>query len=285
MENRLWKRLLAVGLLLGSTQVAIQLGGAQPAQAVSFAPQRYTATTAANGSQSKTIDVYCPVGWHVLGGGGEANDGGTRDVMLTELRPVFSSEDYFEVTAKDLHFVANWSLTGYAICGVADPLLIVSSSSVPRAATAYQILQVSCPSGYHGIGAGGAVTGADNLVGLQLVRPTDDLRSSWASGRADPTYYVPDLPAWSVTAYLICAVNYPVSARYVGQVANTYAASVGCPTGQYTFGAGAGGNTHDSGGSYLRSIVPTPDLDGVTSTMTSTPLGGGMVAVATCGVA
>jgi hypothetical protein len=276
-----WKRWLAVGVLLGGAQVAVQLSGVGPAQAFYPAPVRYMARTVTDSTPSKTIDVVCPGGLRVYGGGGEVNDGGARKVMLTELRPAFASEDFFEVTAQEpaAGFDGNWSLTGYAICGYGGNLLIVSNSNSP-ASIQYSSLKAACPYGYHGVGAGAAVGGADGRVGLQLVRPSDALRDSWASGRADTTTNLPD---WYLTGYLVCAVNYPIGSRYVGQVANTYAASVGCPSGTFAFGAGAGGNTHDSGLSYLQSIVPTPDLDGVISTMTSTPLGGGMVAVATCG--
>ena len=280
-----WKRWLAVGVLLGSTQVVVQLGGTGPAQAFYPPPERWMSKTVTDSAPSKTIDVVCPGGQVVYGGGGEVDDGGAHRVMLTELRPVFGSatfsDPYFEVTAQEpaAGFDGNWSLTGYAICGQGGNLLLVSNSDT-AGADQFDIMKVSCPSGYYGIGAGAAVGGADGRVGLQLVRPSDGRRDSWASGRADTTV---NLPNWYLTAYLICSVSYPIGARYVGQVANTYAASTGCPTGTFAFGAGGGGNTFDSGPSYLQSVVPTPNLDGVISTMTSTPTGGGMVAVATCG--
>jgi len=276
-----WKRWLTVGVVLGSAQLAVQLGAVAPAHAFYPPPVRYAVTSGTDSSSSKTVDAFCPAGLHVYGGGGEIDDGGARQVMLTELRPAFGSTDYFEAAAVEpaAGFDGDWSLTAYAICGNGINMLIVSTSYATQSAQ-YEITQTACGYARHAVGSGAAVIGASGRVGLQLLRPAGSQLTGWASARADSAI---DLPPWSVTAYLVCAVNYPIGDHYVGQVANTYAASVGCPTGQYAFGTGAGGDTHDSGASYLQSIVPTPNLDGVTATMTSTPLDGGMVAVASCG--
>jgi hypothetical protein len=279
--KRHWKRLLAVSVLIGGSQVAVQFGQVTPALALYAKPTRYAVTTVTDSSPSKSIDAVCPAGLRVFGGGGQVNDNDSRRVMLTELRPVFAGQDYFHVAAVEpaTGFDGNWSLTAYAICGYSISLLMVSSSIAPKSAQ-FEITKVACGYARHAVGAGGAISGADGRVGLQLVRPTGGLLDSWASGRADT---ISGLPPWSVTAYLVCAVNYPIGSRYVGQVANTSTAAVGCPSGTYAFGTGGGGGTADTGPVYLQSIVPSSNLDGVVSTMTGTPTGGGMVSVATCG--
>jgi hypothetical protein len=278
--NQLWKRLFAVGMLAGSCLVAVQT----PAMARDLypPPERYQAVSVTDSSSSKSVDAVCPPYMSVLGGGGAVWDYDAHQVMLTELRPVFAGQDYFHVTAVEPAggFAGTWTLAAYAICGSARSPILVSSSVAAQPAQ-FEIAKVGCGSGRHAVGAGGAVSGAAGRVGLQLVRPTGDLLGGWASGRADSTV---GLAPWSVTAYLVCAVNYPLSSRYVGHVENRSEAWTDCPGGgTYVFGTGGGARTVDSGPFYLQSIVPTGDLISMETSMTGTPTGGGIVSVATCG--
>jgi hypothetical protein len=275
-------RLATVGaalVLATGTLVGTQVAGASSAQAVTGI-QKITGKVSATDSQpSKTAPpALCPSGQRVIGGGGWVftTATGANTVGLTELRPVHpaSGQDSYVVSAQELtpNVTTTWSVQAYAICAnpVSD-LTIVSKES-----SAFNQVNVLCPSNHKVLGSGGQVNNPANHVALNFVSPFETGGNVWV---AASDFVTGGSSVWTVTAFAVCApappgyqVVFAPSSENLSEPVKV--AFVTCPAGTRVHGAAAGvvperiaGSTQ---GLVLQVVYPFNALDRVEASAVET---------------
>lgn len=267
----------------------VQLASAPPAAALAGLER----TDAVSGSMSfespKTVDVGCPEGKTVIGGGAEIDGGGDEESIaprLTMVVPVIpgafraTAETPGHVDAQEL-----WTLRVYAVCAdspVAGYVPVVSPSG--HYARPFLNAVARCPEGTVAYSAGGQISylhgGSQGGVGLQLVRTSGPLDIARATGREYPG--VQHGP-WQVIAWAICAA--PSGGIHAeGTIAEGGERSIHeCSGLARVHGPGGGGGTDDGGPTNLQYIVPNEELTHVSVGMTREFIpAAGPIASATC---
>jgi hypothetical protein len=268
---------LAAAVCLVGSQVLVQAATSAPAAAIPSL-STVTNTLPTNSTGIKALNVHCPSGTNVIGGGGSITGNHNNKVFLTQLIP-WEDGTFFVVSAAEMApgWDGNWGLTGYAICAAGlSGYTVVRGDSGGDVATYKTTYTRSCPKHEKVFGVGGAVFDANGQVGLTLVRPDGPLTIGRASARVAPGGFWGN---WSVQSYAICAFPVP-GQQNVGSSDNASRAFADCPSGTSLNGMGGGGGLVDLGPYYLRSIAPNGN-NTVRVDMTGTP-NGGMVAQATC---
>ena len=111
--------LAAVVAIVGSVQLAV----AEPADAIPGLTRKGHHGLM-NNEPFKVAISKCPDGMHVIGGGGEVNDGGRRSVKLIGLFPYSPGSsnpdvpDQFTAYAESPHLTRSfdWRVSAYALC-------------------------------------------------------------------------------------------------------------------------------------------------------------------------
>jgi hypothetical protein len=277
---------------LAALGAGVQLASAPPAAALLgvFRVDDISGTLSLDSPKDAT--VACPDG--VLVGGGAEIEGGGEDPAteprLTHLVP--TGNQFFAMAETPNHASeARWLLRVYAIC--ADG--VDSSQVVPgiseEDSQSFKDAEARCPDGTVAFGAGGQISynSGDPFpgrVGLQLVRPSEPLDITRATGREygdgiEDGY----IGNWRVHAWAICVapaggIHAEGTIEPLGERANHE-----CSSGTFVHGAGGGGGPFiDGGDAYLQYIIPSEELTHVFVRMTQPldPSVGGMVASATC---
>jgi hypothetical protein len=232
------------------------------------APVRVAATTAFN-SITKSVLVTCPVGQRVYGAGGEIT-GGAGFVTLDDITPNITLTNVFVTAAENVAFAGNWSLTGYAICGINTlNLQRIQFTSINNSVSPKSVF-AGCPAGLRLYGLGAELNGGQGTVFL------DDLTPSAALTGVTVTAYEngPFAGNWNVTGYAICGNPAATMLRVaVTSAVNSVAsksAIAACPAGTRVHGTGA-----ELNGAFGAVVIDdlTPNAGLFSSTATGTENG------------
>ena len=228
---------------LALIMVAATLGVAAPAQADSgtqvAAPVRVAATTATNSLATKSIVVSCAAGRRVYGAGGEITGGG-GNVTLDDITPNVALTNVLVTAAENGAYAGNWSVTGYAICGVNTlNLQRIQFTSATNSLSPKSVF-AGCPSGLRLYGLGAELNGAGGNVFFDDLTPNAGLTGATATGYENGAF----AGNWNITGYAICG-NPPATlvrraaVSTVGSPAANTATTPACPAGTRVHGVGA----------------------------------------------
>lgn len=195
------KRALRV-LLVAAVAAAVPVVLA-PAASAATGWQWIFGGTENSSTDVKRVEVSCPAGKQVVGGGGIVAGGGSQ-VRITQMHPT-SDGQRFLVTAQEDEdgTTGSWSIAAHAVC--VSPMsgyVVRSSSSEVSSTTSHTVTTQPCGSGKALIGMGGSVGGVGRELMLDDVRPSSDLQTVTVRGFEDQTGYSGN---WSGTAYAVCA--------------------------------------------------------------------------------
>ncbi|GAA3747916.1 hypothetical protein GCM10022225_34820 [Plantactinospora mayteni] len=232
-----------LAVLGGFVAAAVAVAWAPAVPAVADPPGLVNVgVNSARNSSDKAVTASCPAGKVVTGGGGylAVSQSAWGHVGIERLEPLAGGTG-FGVTmreAGDDDFLDDWAVTGQAICAPAPAGWQVVSATGPAQT---QYVTVSCGT-KRVIGAGGRInSGGAGAVLLDQAVPSADLRSVTARGVVVAGANPP--PAWSVTAYAVCATN-PAGLERISGSAGPDALghasfSQSCPAGKALYGVGA----------------------------------------------
>ena len=151
-----------------------------------------------------TLEVTCPAGKQVVGGGGRVSEG-DGEIMVDQIEP---DPALTQITVSGNHHEGGvlpglwWRLYGYALCATPPPgLELVTAVEVEPAGSTLSAT-ASCPAGKHVLGAGGTIFPPSGKVVLRDVRPHSTLTGVTATGQENPDGATGD---WNVEAHAICA--------------------------------------------------------------------------------
>ncbi|TDB89409.1 hypothetical protein E1264_08320 [Actinomadura sp. KC216] len=164
----------------------------------------HVASTGPGSTGVTYTSVFCPSGKHIIGMGGQINNG-QGQVMLLGSNPFDPAEVLTPAVPDDTGYTGTWTITSVAVC--ANPIQgrtvvfgsSANDSTTPKSATA------TCPAGtrvHAGSSSIGGFPDTNSLIRERVV-PNTALTSVTATGRETPGAGSPD--PWSVTAYAICA--------------------------------------------------------------------------------
>jgi hypothetical protein len=218
------RKLLALRVaVMAALLVVTALAGTEPQPASAATPEPLHGHTvrgagsAFNSSSSKRVDVSCPAGKQVLGGGAEisvdpSDPSIRRHITLTQMEPYRNGAGgyAFAVTAVEVEPGTDgaWSIYAQAIC--ADPVAgyNIVIRSTPLSSEARQAISPACPAGQNILGTGARVNQVPVLpgdqfphVGLQVLRAdglgglTRAQAHEWATGYPDD---------WQLLGFAVC---------------------------------------------------------------------------------
>ncbi len=248
-----------------------------------------------NNEPFKVAVSKCPDGMHVVGGGGEVNDGGRKSVKLIGLFPFSPGSssnvpDRFTAYAESPHLTRSfdWRVSAYALCAPKSSLAsheIIAEFVTNNASAPFVTAFARCPAGTVAYGSGAAVSTvggaspASGEVGLQMTRTSGPMDIARSAGRETLGFDKP----WNLSSYAICAA--PQGDIHIeGAISQGAEVSGSCPTGFQIHGPGGGGGLIDGGTSWLQQIRPHYPPTGVDVSLTKPldPAVGGMIAHFTC---
>jgi len=170
--------------------------------------------------------------------------------------------DRFEAAAhEDLGGTsADWSITGYGICGAQPSLMSLHSTTSVASSAAKQVQTVNCPSGTKVLGAGGTILDGDGRVKIDEIAPNAalDQVTVTASDDQDGTS-----SNWQVRAYAICAVAPTGLVRVTETAANAWDGTsviARCPSGKRLLGLGGGVSATDLHALRVYGLIPATNL-------------------------
>lgn len=206
-------------VLVGVALVAVTVLTSAPSTASAVSGVHVVVGTSGESfDRQETINVPCPRGERVIGGGGmvwEDFQGmfpeDRQRVALSELRP------YHPSRGRDLYIVtgvwttpigvAPWRLFGYAMCArPIDGLRIRERSPATMSSDSKQAIAVRCPTGRRVLGTGARISvppgGFLGRMVIQVARPSRPGDIARAQAHEVPGGYGGQ---WGVTAYAVCA--------------------------------------------------------------------------------
>jgi hypothetical protein len=258
MSGSRMRRRFAALLITAAAGGTVVLGAATPASAVTSAM-----TSAAGVSPSSTFAVAaCPGGTNLVGTGGQINNG-NGNVVMTDVIPDVAADTVTVWGVETAAYALNWTVTAVAICEPVATVQVAIPSAFNGAAT--KTVVALCPGNTQLTGTGYELLGANGQVLPQIVQPTAGLGGVTVSA----TELAGFAPAWSVTAYAICAVPAGFAPQLFSSsngpngVSPKQAVTGNCPAGTTLFGVGGG---LDVGGEVtLDQMVPDPAQNFATS--------------------
>ncbi len=211
------------------------------------------------------IQVSCPAGKRVVGGGGDINSSNGQ-VVLDAFFPDAALTTYGAAAFEDdTGNAADWSLTTYAICANSA----LRSVDPSGADSETKLMNAPCPADMQPTGAGGDITGGLGQVELKWISPFTNV----GGGRGVQALGVEDVDGttinWSMRAYAICATPLPgyqlVEAVSPNDNSSPKSVTATCPAGKRLIGAGG---RVDAPGSHvpMQQFTPNPALTSVTAT-------------------
>lgn len=249
--------MLAAALLSAGAASVLTAPAASAVPGLSFA----SASSALDGTDTKSVSVPCPAGTVPFGGGFFISGGTGGRVSVTRLQALPPSNT-FAVTATEVNGPdpAAWRLHGYAICGASPAGLTYVSFTTGTDSSSVKTATASCPAGKKLLGVGARLEGDGGQVLLDDIRPSAALTSATAVAYEDGTGYAGN---WRLRAYGVCAN--PV-ANLSLQTADTMpadssddAVGVNCPGGTKVHGVG-GAITGATGRAMFGGLYPAANL-------------------------
>ena len=219
-----------------------------------------SASSALDGTDTKSVSVACPAGTAPLGGGFFVSGGGGGRISVTRLQALPPSGT-FAVTATEADDGAPgaWRLHGYALCAPAPAGLEYVSFSTPADSGSAKVATATCPAGKKVVGTGVRLLGDAGQVVVDDVVPSPGLTSVSVAAYEDGTGYAGN---WSLRAYATCANPLP---NQTLQKADTQpadsaddAVGIACPGGTQVHGLG-GSVTGALGKVLFGGLYPTAD--------------------------
>jgi hypothetical protein len=192
--------LTAATVILASA--VMQVATAGPAGALPGLVEVHTVSPLAS-NPAAALDVRCPEGRQVIGGGASIDGNASANVFLTQSYPLDQTTWHTRAAEVSPGWNGYWSLTAFAIC--ASPLPgweIQWGNSGPGAGTFKTTYTFGCSPGKRVFSAGGRVNAPDGRVGLVMIRPDGPLTIGRASARTAPGGFG---NSWSVDSFAICA--------------------------------------------------------------------------------
>jgi hypothetical protein len=240
MKSRTLSRLAATGSVL----VGLTAGGVVAATPAAAVPglTLVTAMSAWDSASSKEALATCPSGTRILGGGGYVRNGG-RQVHLTRLQALGSSDRFAAGAAENGAYAGSWRVYAYGICGRAPAGLEYVSFQSPRNSTGYKQVHATCSPGKRVVSAGARLHGGTGDVVLLRFQPGQDQVEVEAVEDEDGTG-----DGWTVWAHGVCADPLPGWELVSGATpasSSDKVNSVGCPAGKRLHGFGGAMNGED----------------------------------------
>jgi hypothetical protein len=211
----------------------------------------------ASSDSDRLAIAICPAGTVVLGGGALVKNGG-HSVRIYWSDLTYSHDRWIaRANETPQGYAQDWSLNAYAICGT-EPAgyQVLHYDDVSSPGGSYAAVTATCPDGKKAIGAG-AYSDAD--FPLHAIRPSADLKSSFAEVYRDETPYVPGTGTVIVVASVICVTPMRGLQRAMATTdfgpAGAKAVVATCPAGtvpHMVTASLAGG----SGEVYINTMVP-----------------------------
>lgn len=220
-----------------------------------------SASSALDGTNTKSVSVPCPAGTKPFGGGFFVSGGAGGRVSVTRLQAL-SPSNTFAVSATEVSGPppAAWRLHGYAICGAAPAGLTYVSFSTASNSTSPKAATATCPAGKKLIGTGARLIGDAGQVLLDDIVPSAGLTSTSVVAYEDQTGYAGN---WQLWAYGVCAN--PLANQSL-QTADTLPANssddavgAACPGGTRLHGLG-GAITGATGRALFGGLYPDAAL-------------------------
>ena len=134
-------------------------------------------------------------------------------------------------------FAGNWTVSAYAVCAVA-PQGLQRVSAAGQVSAGGPDIVANCPAGKGLLGVGGEASGGSGQVSIETyaLPGTGEPTRGVARGFEDQDGYA---PAWTLTAYAICANSAQrSSATSATQLATGRSGEVNCPAGKQATGLG-----------------------------------------------
>jgi len=293
-RSRRWRAAVAAFAALTAIASAYAVSPQDAQAAVEL--DRRAESTLTDYDPTKSIRATCPVGTHVLGGGGVIRDGGKDIARFTGLFPSgrndgsggpYPARDGFTASAETVFEgqYEPWSLTAYAICSDRDnfeDFRIAVGEIRNDESDRFVDGTARCPSGTVAYSAGGQIfefIGTHKgRIGLQMIRTSGPMDIGRATARENTPLDTPN--PWWLWTYAVCAkkVGDP-RVEGAGDPDGDQLATSTCSPGRYLRGAGGGASgpgVTDAGRSWLKAIIPSDTLRLVDVSMAGPdkPLGG-----------
>jgi hypothetical protein len=225
----------------GSALVGLAAGGVVAAAPASAVPglTLVTATSPWDSTGSKESLASCPRGTRILGGGGYVQGGG-RQVHLTRLQALGSSDRFAAGAQENGAYAGSWRVYAYGICGRAPAGLEYVSFQSPRDSDAHKQVRATCSAGRRVVSAGARIYGGAGDAVLLRFQPGQDQVEVEAV--EDENGYGGD---WMVWAHGVCADPLPGWQLVSGATpadSSDKVNSVTCPAGKRLHGFGSAMN-------------------------------------------
>jgi hypothetical protein len=248
MFHALRGRVLAVGLVAAGTVAVTFATPAAPAAASLPGLVYVGASTGSDSNVFKSINVFCPSGTTIVGGGYDIN-GPDGAVVLDDFIPS-PNGDHLTVSAGEIvgpgepsdGTTANWSVSGTAICMQRPAGWQVVTQTSRFAPGPSGSITASCPFGKALIGGGESLQQGFGQISTSELRFGDNFITASAVDDEDGFS-----GSWSVSAYAVCANPLPglqiVSAAQAPSSDSPKAMLASCPGGSaiLSIGWSAGG--------------------------------------------
>jgi hypothetical protein len=175
--------------------------------------------------------------------------------------------DRFETSAQEDHdgTSADWSITGYGICGAQPSLMSLHSTTGAASSATRHVQTVNCPSGTRVIGAGGTILDGEGRVKIDEIAPSAalDQVTVTASEDQDGTS-----ESWSVRAYAVCSLAPSGLVRVTAVTPNGWDGTsviARCPSGKRLLGLGGGVSATDLHALRVYGLIPSSSLTSATT--------------------
>jgi hypothetical protein len=256
---------LAIGLIL----VGLAAGGVAVATPASAVPglTLVTAASAFDTASGKEALAQCPSGTRVLGGGGFIQNG-DRQVHLTRLQALGSSDRFAAGAQENGAYGANWRVHAYAICARPPAGLEYVSFQSERNSNPFKQARARCSPGKRVISAGARIHGGDGNVVLLRFTPGQDIVE--AEAVEDEDGYG---GSWILWAHGVCADPLPGLELVVSTTPPNSTDTVNsavCPAGKRLHGFGSamnGESPSDWGQAIHTGAYPNAALTTATTTV------------------
>jgi hypothetical protein len=237
MKTRKLFRLAATGSIL----VGLTAGGVVVATPASAVPGLtfVTAVSPLDSASSKEALATCPSGSRVLGGGGYIQGGG-RQVHLTRLQALGSSDRFAAGAEENGAYAGSWRVYAYGICARAPAGLEYVTFQSPRDSNAYKQVHAKCSPGKRVVSAGARIYGGNGDVVLLRFQP--GLDQVEVEAVEDEDGHSGD---WMVWAHGVCAdplAGWELVSGATPTNSSDKVNSVGCPAGKRLHGFGSAMN-------------------------------------------
>jgi hypothetical protein len=223
--------------------------------------------------RTEWVDLTCPAG-HVLGGGGTITYGGpVGGVLLTQILvspgglvlTVGSTLVYYDAAA-------TWSMTAWAVCGTVSGYEVVTAQAATDAGATSASAVAVCPAGKKVIGSGAATAFPYVLDSIDVASDLGNVRLDVFQLASTTSTYPHETPLARVQA--ICVTPMLNQARVTASSASSsqteLSAGATCPSPTVPYGV-SGGITGATGRAIVRSLALAGTAGSIASRWVSAP--------------